>query len=200
MRNKGDVKNRVRKTLNRSDVTDEDLDAFIDLGLRRCNRLIRNSGMETVVVKRPASASNFILIPDDFLKVRALRVDGKPLTPCSVDEFYATTSREGDCNHYTREAEKLLISGAAPGGSTILLSYLAAYEALPEDTSSNRLIAVAPDALMYAALVDAGVFFEHEDTDRWEARLMTTIGELQDLEDDLQADMGVQQVLPLSIE
>ncbi|GAB5503419.1 phage adaptor protein [Pyruvatibacter sp.] len=201
---KAEIRTLVVSYLNRSDATDALIDSFMVLGLRKINRKLtpwRIPAMRTkityTITDSPASS---VSIPSDFLSFDQLTVDDVPLTPVSIDEFRRRAYADGTCSVFTRDDAEYLIAGKVPVSSVVQLRYFGSFQDLTADTDTNALTLFAPDVLMYAALEQAGIHFEHEDTPIWKGEFGEGLNDIIEQAQALTESEGSMEVVPLYTE
>jgi hypothetical protein len=204
----------VQSKLNRRDVTTQQIQDAINIGIQRAQRLLNVPASEAVVDYTWLSTDTKFAIPGDYLKMVTLSVDGgKPLDRVSLREArrnaFATgnpgdtpTVLNGIPSQYARDAGYLLIAPIPMAGAVIELVYNNNFPSLVNPTDTNWLSDIAPDVIVHGALSDLGVTFT--DPRRadgawgkgWESTFITAI---EDLNNQAMADeLTNAQVAPVS--
>jgi hypothetical protein len=179
----GELKTYFGEMINRRDMTTTQRDRFITLGIQRVQRELRNiPGAETVSETTVDDTyDRGIDIPGNFLKVVNLSVDdAAPLR--RVDLAYVQPfllEPAGTPEVFARDLDKFILAPVPTEDSVIRLTYVADLAALEEDGDENWLTIIAPDIIVYAALVHAAAHFKSDRKDDWEAEYRKYKDELQ---------------------
>jgi hypothetical protein len=152
---KDDLKTWIAEEVDRdlSEITDN-LDKWILMAEARFNRDLRCSEMERSIFGY-ATAEDMPL-PDDYLAMRAIYIEGSPdrplrgLAPSAIRQEFDGTA--GTPVAYTLIADSLRL--VPPPSDNVLLSmdYWAKIEALTTNNPSNWLLEAHPDAYVTAVL------------------------------------------------
>jgi hypothetical protein len=145
--------------LARSDLTSIIPD-FITLAENRLRRELRIRQMLKSVTTATVASDATVELPSDFLEVRDFVVQTNPLTPLSYSSPSSLSndpraSQVGVPKSYTILANDFLLSPVPDGVYTARLLYYAAPAYLSGANTSNVFLNVAPDGLLYGALVEA---------------------------------------------
>lgn len=161
------LKSGIADFLNRSDLTSV-IPTFISLSEAKFNRVLRTRQM----IKRATATidTQYFAMPDDFLEAKKLVLNTNPL---SVVEFataeFLDTQR---ANTYIAPGKPKLfgVIGTqfevvpSPDASyTGELTYYGKISALSDSTTSNWLLAYAPDLYLYGALVQAAPYLRDDE-------------------------------------
>ncbi len=133
----------VANYLARSDLTDQIPD-FIRFAELRLRRELRIRQMLKSVTTTTTSGDGTVEIPSDFLEARDFYVTGNPPQPLS---FLSPSVFIRNTDSHVR--------GKPLNVYTLQLLYYSAPTFLSSGNSSNAFMANAPDALLYAALLEA---------------------------------------------
>lgn len=152
-----DLKTTVANYLGRSDLTSQIPD-FITLAELRLSRELRIRQMITNASLTVSSSA--VNIPSDFLEIRDMYLDGNPrviLTYLSPAVFTrdARTADTGQPVFYTMNGSQFEFAPAPDNTYTAKIMYYAKPSALSDSNVSNSFLANAPDALLYASLLEA---------------------------------------------
>lgn len=170
-------------TLNRADCTAARMDGFVDVAFQRLNRLLDHYVREvsyTHLCSDPQGESSIPLPSDVGKKIVEVYVDGIP-----VDAKPDRTSLMTGDLAYTRRSGALAFNADLPEGTGVTLVYWRNF-GRPADGATNDVLASMHPLVLYAALVEAGSYFEHPRTAEWAASfdrmLIEAVGENQDYE------------------
>jgi hypothetical protein len=154
-----DLQTSIANYLARSDLTSQIPD-FITFAENRLRRELRIRQMLKSVTTATVSGDNTIEIPADFLQVRDFVVMTNPIQPLSYSSPSALSndpraSEVGVPLSYTILANDFQVSPAPDGIYTVKLLYFSAPAYLSSSNTSNVFLTTAPDALLYASLIEA---------------------------------------------
>lgn len=149
----------VANYLARSDLTDQIPD-FIRFAELRLRRELRIRQMLKSVTTTTTSGDGTVEIPSDFLEARDFYVTGNPPQPLSFlspSVFIRNTDSHvrGKPLNYTILATEFQLAPMPDNVYTLQLLYYSAPTFLSSTNSSNAFMANSPDALLYAALLEA---------------------------------------------
>lgn len=187
-------------TLNRADCTTARMDGFVDVAFQRLNRLLDHYVREatyTYTTTDPDGETAITLPADVGKKIIEVYVNGIP-----VDARPDRTSLMTEYLGYTRRAGTLVFNQELPADTDVEVLYWRNF-ARPADSASNAVLTMMHPLVLYAALVEAGSYFEHPRTAEWAAQfdrlLVEAVGENGDYEMSayggpmvVQAPMGAQ--------
>jgi len=154
-----DLKTSIAGYLARSDLTTQIPD-FITFAENRLRRELRIRQMLKSVTTATVSGDNTIEIPSDFLQVRDFVVMTNPIQPLSYSSPSALSndpraSEVGVPLSYTILANDFQVSPSPDGIYTVKMLYFAAPAYLSSSNTTNVFLTTAPDALLYASLIEA---------------------------------------------
>lgn len=154
-----DLKTAIANYLARTDLTDQIPD-FIRFAEIRLRRELRIRQMLKTVTTSTTGGDSTVELPSDFLEVRDFFIDlnpVQPLTYSSPSSFSRNTRRaeSGKPLDYTIMALEFELSPIPDSNYTLELLYYAAPTFLSDSNTSNVFMANTPDALLYAALLEA---------------------------------------------
>lgn len=154
-----DLKTSIAGYLARSDLTSQIPD-FITFAENRLRRELRIRQMLKSVTTATVSGDSTVELPSDFIEIRDFVVTTNPITPLSYSSPSALSndpvaSQVGVPKSYTILANEFLMSPIPDGVYTLRLLYFAAPAYLSSTNASNVFLTTAPDALLYAALIEA---------------------------------------------
>lgn len=161
------LKSGIADFLNRSDLTSV-IPTFISLSEAKFNRTLRVRQM----IKRATATidTQFFAMPADFLEAKSFVLNTNPLTYLE----YATQ------DFLQKQRQSVYITSGKPalfgvigtqfeavptpdGDYTGELTYYAKIESLSDTTTSNWLLAYAPDLYLYGALVQAAPYLRDDE-------------------------------------
>ena len=154
-----DLQTSIANYLARSDLTSIIPD-FITLAENRLRRELRIRQMLKSVTTATVSGDATVELPSDFLEIRDFVVMTNPIQPLSYSSPSSLsndlrTSEVGVPLSYTILASEFQLAPAPDGIYTLKMLYFAAPPYLSSSNASNVFLNVAPDGLLYGALVEA---------------------------------------------
>jgi hypothetical protein len=154
-----DLKTSIAGYLARSDLTNQIPD-FITFAENRLRRELRVRQMLKSVTTATVSGDATVEVPSDFLQIRDFVVLTNPIQPLSYSSPSTLSndpraSEVGVPKSYTILANEFLLAPPPDGVYTLRLLYYYAPAYLSSSNTSNVFLNVAPDALLYAALLEA---------------------------------------------
>jgi hypothetical protein len=161
-----ELQTAVASYLARTDLTSQITD-FIRFAELRLRRELRIRQMLKSVTTTTTSGDSTVELPSDFLEIRDFVVSTNPLQPLtysspSAFSRNARTTESGKPLDYTILANEFQLAPIPDSAYTVKLLYYAAPEFLSDTNSSNAFVANAPDALLYAALLEAEPFLMND--------------------------------------
>ena len=154
-----DLQTSVANYLARSDLTSQIPD-FITFAENRLRRELRIRQMLKSVTTATVANDSTVELPADFLQVRDFVVVTNPLTPLSYSSPSSLSndlraSEVGVPKSYTILANDFQMSPVPDAVYTVKLLYFAAPAYLSSSNTTNVFLTTAPDALLYASLIEA---------------------------------------------
>jgi hypothetical protein len=154
-----DLQTSIANYLARSDLTSIIPD-FITLAENRLRRELRIRQMLKSVTTSTVSGDATVELPSDFLEIRDFVVMTNPIQPLSYSSPSSLsndlrTSEVGVPLSYTILASEFQLAPAPDGIYTLKMLYFAAPPYLSSSNVSNVFLNIAPDGLLYGALVEA---------------------------------------------
>jgi len=154
-----DLQTSIAGYLARSDLTSQIPD-FITFAENRLRRELRIRQMLKSVTTATVSGDSTVELPSDFLEIRDFVALTNPIQPLSYSSPSALSndpvaSQVGVPKSYTILANEFLMSPVPDGVYTLRLLYFAAPAYLSSSNTSNVFLTTAPDALLYASLIEA---------------------------------------------
>lgn len=153
------LKTSIANYLGRSNLTDTIPD-FVQFAENRLRRELRIRQMLKSVTTTTTGGDSTVELPNDFLEVRDFYVNTNPIQPltyASPSAFSRNTrvTESGKPLDYTILAQEFKLSPIPDSTYTLELLYYAAPSYLSDVNTSNVFLVSAPDALLYAALLEA---------------------------------------------
>jgi hypothetical protein len=197
--NKAEIRTQVQALLTRNDVTNDLLDTFIDQAVSRIQRTLRIPAMEKAVTYTVTDITpETLLIPNDFLSIKHLYIDGYLLEYLDVGRFiqmsYGATT--GTPRFYTRLQGQFQITPTPVKDSTVTLVYYGEIPDLVTDTDMNFLTEIAPDLLIYGALTFAAVYYIDERKPGFEAEFTRIYGEVEEQARIAEMEQSAMRIAP----
>ena len=154
-----DLQTSIGNYLARSDLTSQIPD-FITFAENRLRRELRIRQMLKSVTTATVKADSTVELPSDFLQVRDFVVVTNPLTPLSYSSPSSLSndpraSEVGVPKSYTILANDFQLSPIPDAVYTVKMLYFAAPAYLSASNTTNVFLTTAPDALLYASLIEA---------------------------------------------
>jgi hypothetical protein len=154
-----DLQTSIGNYLARSDLTSQIPD-FITFAENRLRRELRIRQMLKSVTTATVKDDSTVELPSDFLQVRDFVVVTNPLTPLSYLSPSSLSndpraSEVGVPKSYTILANDFQLSPIPDAVYTVKMLYFAAPAYLSSSNTSNVFLTTAPDALLYASLIEA---------------------------------------------
>ena len=154
-----DLKTSIANYLARSDLTTQIPD-FITFAENRLRRELRIRQMLKSVTTATVSGDSTVELPADFIEIRDFVALTNPIQPLSYSSPSALSndpraSEVGVPKSYTILANDFLLSPPPDGIYTLRMLYFAAPAYLSSSNASNVFLNIAPDALLYASLIEA---------------------------------------------
>lgn len=154
-----DLQTSIANYLARSDLTSQIPD-FITFAENRLRRELRIRQMLKSVTTSTVSGDATVELPSDFLEIRDFVVMTNPIQPLSYSSPSSLsndprTSEVGVPKSYTILASEFQVAPAPDGIYTLKMLYFAAPAYLSSSNTTNVFLNIAPDALLYASLIEA---------------------------------------------
>jgi hypothetical protein len=153
--------------LNRKDCNDPNaalVKSWFDLSQKRIEREVRADCMLTVTTVDTTASVTTIPVPADWLQTKAIvwsdSTQGGEIDPVDLGTYYLhINTKPGVPIHYTREGDNWLVNDAIPAGATAKVIYYAKLTPLVDDSDEPTLASIAPDLIIYGALLYAATHF-----------------------------------------
>lgn len=153
------LKTTIAGYLARSDLSTQISD-FVTFAENRLRRELRIRQMLKVATALTTSGDSTVGLPSDFLEIRDVYLQTTPvqsLTYVSPSGFSRTTriTDSGKPTNYTILASEFQFSPVPDSEYTVKMLYFAKPDYLSDSNTTNVFLEQAPDALLYAALLEA---------------------------------------------
>lgn len=149
---KATLRTNIASWLNRTDLTDAQIDLFITAAEADIRNDVTTRDSEAVVTGTVVSES--FSAPSGFLFARVVSVDGYVLDYVSPDRFAQLDKAEWTSGHYTIQGSTFKVLG----GTDYSLTYMGTIAALSADSDENWLTTNAPDVYLWAGCKYGSVF------------------------------------------
>ena len=154
-----DLKTTVANYLARTDLTTQIPD-FIRFAELRLRRELRIRQMLKSVTTTTTGGDPTVALPSDFLETRDFYVSTNPIQPLTyaspaIFSRNTNTTQSGKPLNYTILASEFKLSPVPDSNYTLEMLYYASPVFMDDTVSSNVFMANAPDALLYASLLEA---------------------------------------------
>ena len=154
-----ELKTAVANYLARTDLTDQIPD-FIRFAEIRLRRELRIRQMLKTVTSSTTAGDSTVELPSDFLEIRDFVVVGNPVQPLTYSSpaIFSRNTRSTESGKpvdYTILATEFQLAPIPDSAYTVKLLYYFAPTFLSDSNQGNAFITNAPDALLYAALLEA---------------------------------------------
>lgn len=161
--NKGALRTHFKAVLNRSDITDDLADTFIDQSITRIQRVLRVPANEKQASYPISAATTKITVPGDFLEIINIYYDNHVMKRLGMAEIQdrIKTGETGSPHFYCREGASYLLF-PTPSSGTVYLNYYCSFTEMSSDSDENTLAKIASDAIIYGALIFASDYFLDE--------------------------------------
>lgn len=158
-----DLKQAIANYLNRSDLTDQ-IPTFIALAELRFNRKLRLRAnlkrSQTTTVDANGAPTPYVALPPDYNSIKSITVQGNPnvlldFVPASQFLGLQGANDVGKPNFFTVIGNEIQLAPQPDSAYTLELRYYNQFSALSDTSTSNWLMANAPDIYLYGALLEA---------------------------------------------
>jgi hypothetical protein len=165
--NYGELKEEVRAYLyNRKDLT-VNIPQFIKFGEHRIFRQLRCRANEATLAGDLSLDSTGFSLPDNFLEMKFLLVNSKPLERISDIDYLSRINIDnaaGEPTHFARVLNEIKIWRQADSDYTFNLVYWQDQIGdMVNDEDTTPVLTFAPDLYLYAALIEAMPFLVKDD-------------------------------------
>ena len=185
--NFGEMKAKVLDWADRSDISSDIVEDFINIAVQRTNRKALVPFIESVADITIVNGS--VPLPTNYLEARQLTVTTGG-SVCSLErkyvqmvEDYASRS-SGVPVYFARKEQNLLLAPAPSGITEATLYFYTEVDTMTADTDTNWYIEEATTAILYAALKELFVYVSDEDTaSTYEGQWLSAVNEINETYD-----------------
>jgi hypothetical protein len=199
--NLSDIQAQLTALMNRRDFTANTALqlTFINQGIQRIQRELRCPAMEktiTVTIGSSYSALAGITIPSDLLELQYILPlsanvsDDDKLTKCDIGVATRGSQVTGIPAQYCRDVSSWILAPSPVANDQIKIVYWAELPPLVNSTDTNVISIIAWDLIVYAALVQAAVYFKDSRKDDFEEQYGMILGDLQNQSDEDDENSG----------
>ena len=180
--NKGELFAALTRYLKRPDLVDL-YDNWLDFASTRIDTECRLSQQE--YRSTAVANSQFLPLPIDYLEMRNIQINSYPLeyqTPAQLD-CLRLRNLTGKTRYYTvmNGQVELLTTPADDSTAEIEIFYYAKQPVLVSDTDTNAILVSFPNLYLYACMLEAMPFIEHEKGQQtWGSMFQQTVKTLND--------------------
>lgn len=198
--NLGGVTSQITSLMNRRDFTANTSlqTTFINQAIMRIQRELRIPAMEKSVNVTIAAPYSGLVIPNDLLELIRIvpAANNTELRKCELDRALGlATVSSGLPEEYSRQGGLWILGPAPNAGDVIRIDYYAEFAALSVSTDTNILTEIAWDLLVFAALVQAAIYYKDARQDTWEGQYQQVLADLQNQADEDELN-GAANVVP----
>ena len=183
-----ELTNALSAALETSDISDQIPD-FITFGENRINRELRLRSMETAL--SASISSGVISIPDDYLELKNVYIDGTPIRPLErkkaewIYRNYPNRAAESKPFFIASDAGYFIFGPYPDQEYTVKGTYYAKFAAL-SSAESNWVTSTAPELIFFASMQEAYSYMGSDvNAMKWEAKY-------SDLKRELKREYGTE--------
>tara|TARA_R100001377_G_scaffold149_2_gene189 strand:+ start:1644 stop:2291 length:648 start_codon:yes stop_codon:yes gene_type:complete len=180
------LKTTAADYLHRTDLSDDVMSNFVQLGEARINRKLRLLEQEAVSTLTLASGANNVALPAKWIEtIDVIYADDKRnIQPQNIRDLNAQRTYDTAASRpylYATTNGTIIFEIKADQEYSILLNYFEKWDIAADTT--NYLLTNAPDAYLYATLLEAKAYIKSmEDVALWSQGLQTAIDDLNRLD------------------
>lgn len=180
------LKTTVADYLHRSDLSDSVLSNFVQLGEARLNRKLRLLQQEAVATLTLTAGSDSVALPTGWIETIDVIYDDdkRAIHPQNIKSLNSQRTYDSTTSRpylYATTDGTMKFEIAADQTYSILHNYLQKWDIATDDT--NWLLTNAPDAYLYATLLEAKAYIKSaQDMTIWSQGLSTAIDDLNNLD------------------
>jgi len=176
--NFGQLKTKVIRLMNRTDMTDDLAAEFIGQAQVRIERTLRTTAMEKTVYFTATDGA--FRLPTDFLEICDIWTDTVEMERVDNSAFIRIPAALGQPRVFVQSGHDIRMKPVPADDTQIYMRYYAAQPILVDDVNENIWSASAIDALTYGACMYAAEYFEDERLELFKQRYDTSMIELVD--------------------
>lgn len=176
--NYGEIKEYLRKLVNRKDLDDTLAAQFIQQSQTRIERRLRTTAMENYVSF--TVDGNSFAVPADFLEIIDLWSGDRELERVDMSRLVRQMNTQGEPTVFLQTGHQIIIRPTPASDLPMYMRYYASQPELITDADENLWTVTAVDALVYGAAELAGDFYEDERLSRFAEKFNTAMLELEE--------------------
>lgn len=178
--NYGAAKAQFQALLNRRDITPSLVTNFMNSSLQRVQRVLRIPAMEKALIITVGSDFDGLTIPGEFLQLISLTANGTQLRQGSLDEVLKLQeSGEGNPRLFHRLLNKIIVGPNPSNGTQFRMDFIADFGEFSSDEDEPTILEIAPDLVIYGALVFAANYYLDQRLSTFENTFQTLLMEYQ---------------------
>lgn len=196
------LRTEVKSWANRRDISDAQIDTFINIALERANRLTRIPSIEASVTL-VTDGNGFATLPADYLESRQLTIINIQGFICDLerkDLAFVTdlgSRQSGDPRYFARQNNIFRFAPDPGAGFNVNLYYYIAFIPLENDSDSNWYINSAFSSLLYGALAELAIYIKDTaSAGLWEAKFQSALLEVQNMADEAEFSGSTLTITP----
>lgn len=187
--NYGELREQFLELLNRDDCTDTLADRFIQMGLRRIERVLRTPLQRVVQTTTVGTTFDGALgIPTDFLGLHQIRVNGYAIP--------RLINAQRDKDGFYVEGVEFVFTLPLGAGDEIEIEYYNEFDVSPSLSTTTGYSLVMGDVVIYAALIYAADHFLDNRKADYDATFKGLVSELQAMADQDEMSGGSMVISP----
>lgn len=178
--NYGAAKAQFQALLNRRDITPSLVTSFMNSSLQRVQRVLRIPAMEKAIVITVGTDFSGITIPGEFLQLISLTAGSTQLRQASLDEVLKLQELgDGEPRIFHRLLNKIIVAPSPAVGTKLRMDFVADFGNIESDDSEPTVLEIAPDLVIYGALVFAANYYLDQRLETFETTFQTLLSEYQ---------------------
>jgi hypothetical protein len=179
--NYGELQTQFTSILGRRDLTSTLRDTFLSLSISRIQRELRAPFMESTLDVTIGEDYDGLEIPSDYLALCFITVGSEPSKLQRVDLLTALNEAQaiGIPKVFARQGSKWILGPAPAEDEVITIGYFAEFTDLEDSEDESTLTIIAPDLIIYGALIYASEYFLDRRLEVFESRYRTILDMVQ---------------------
>jgi len=166
--NYGELKTQFQDILNRSDVTNSQMNTCFQLAQIRLERILRLRASETDLTISTVAAVSSYTVPSNYLEMISITVDGLGELQALEPGQYRSAAAQTSPVVYTRIKDTWYFNSSIPIDAVAKILYFSkATSITTSDATTNDLSDNHPDILVYGALAYSADVFVDERRGMW---------------------------------
>jgi hypothetical protein len=170
---------------------------FINQAIMRIQRELRVPAMEKSVNVTISAPYTGLVIPSDMIELIDIipAASNEKLRKCDISRALSLAQSTGTPEEYCRQGGVWVLGPSPVAADVIRIDYYAELPALVNSTDTNVIAIIAWDLIVYAALVQAAVYYKDARKDEFETQYQIIKGDLQDQADEDEQN-SASEVMP----